>query len=201
MEKRIGLFGGSFNPIHNGHLLCAERALEQLKLDKVVFLPNSCSPHKGIEEYAPAQMRVRMITAAIQGNKDFGYDMYEIVHETPQYTVDTLEDFYSKVLKTKPYWLCGEDSWNNFNSWKSPLRVRDLVEGFGVFTEDIRRAYTPSWSDGKVYQVSVPRINIRATDIRNRIRAGLGIRYMVPESVREIIERNKLYANRVPNKA
>lgn len=189
---KVGIFGGSFNPIHNGHLLCAERALQQLKLDFVLFLPNVCSPHKTPGEYASTKDRRALIEKAIWSNENFLGVFAEIESEEPKYTVDTLDRLKDSFAQP-PYWLCGEDSWSGINIWKNPERMADLVAGVGVFTEDVRRLHEPSWAKGKVQQVSVPRIDIRATDIRNRIKQGRSIRYMVPDEVMEMIESRGLY--------
>ncbi len=192
--KKIGIFGGSFNPPHFGHLLLAERVCEELALDKLLLIPAAVPPHKiGATDLAPDADRMRMLLRAIEHNERFDISTLEIDREGVSYTVDTLRALDSTYPDAKLYLLIGADSLAEFHTWKDPdiiCSLADLVvmprEHFPV--DNIRPELKPH-----VRIVHTPTVEISSTDIRNRVREGKSIRYYVPREVAEYIEENDLY--------
>ncbi len=203
MAHRVGLYGGSFNPIHHGHLIVARSVAERLRLDRVILLPSARPPHKGDRTLLDASHRAAMVKLAIEGESLFQFSDFDLTREGPSYTIDTVTHF-GKLLgaKVELFWIIGADSLTELTTWH---RVRDLVDACHIVT-----AARPGWdaidwtglrkvlSDAQVGALQAgilptPRIDISSTDIRHRVCAGLSIRYLVPESVLMYIDRNSLY--------
>jgi nicotinate-nucleotide adenylyltransferase len=204
MSQRIGLYGGSFNPIHNGHLIVARSVAEQLHLDSVLFLPSSSPPHKERSGLAGAEQRVAMLSLAMEGEPRLELNEYDLKREGPSYTVDTIAHFREEYgLDVMLHWIIGADSLAELITW---YRVRALVDSCRIVT-----AARPGWeridfeplrarlneehiASLKAGILETPRIDISATDIRHRIRDGRSIRYLVPDAVRTYILEKGLYA-------
>ena len=203
MAQRIGLYGGSFNPIHNGHLIVARAVAEQVSLERVMLLPSVRPPHKGDRQLLDARHRAEMVRLAITGETLFEFSDYDLTRDGPSYTIDTVMRF-REVLgpQVELHWIIGADSLSELTTWH---RVRDLVEACRIVT-----AARPGWdaidwtplrtilSDAQVAALQAgvlptPRIDISSTDIRRRVREGRSIRYLVPDLVRSYIETNDLY--------
>ena len=188
--KKIGIYGGTFDPIHHGHLILAREAREMLGLDEVVFVLAAQSPHKTNLSPADAAARWEMLTAAIQGEDGFFASRLEIDRPPPSYTIDTIEELRSARPETEFYFLIGEDNLPQLSSWHRFDDLRALVQ----FVVLDRSGATPE----ERYPVVRRKIDISATTIRNRVASGQSIRYLVPETVEKIIRRENLYqgANR-----
>jgi len=199
-----GLFGGSFDPIHLGHLLIARHVVEALSLDQMVFVPSPHPPHKPREVLAPAAHRFEMVRRAIAGEPRFDVSDWEMTHDGPRFTIDTVEHFRSAWgAEIDVCWLIGSDSLGELHTWKNVSR---LVERCRLVTVPRPGADAPELTAlaGLISTeqlarlrrdvLAVPRIDISATDIRRRARSGQSIRYLVTEEVREYIEANRLYA-------
>jgi nicotinate-nucleotide adenylyltransferase len=203
MSASRGLFGGSFDPIHIGHLLIARHVAETLGLDRVVFMPSPHPPHKPRESLSPPAHRIEMVRRAIAGEPLFSVSDWEMTHDGPRYTVDTVEHFRAEWGPgVEVCWLIGSDSLGELHTWKD---VGRLVERCRIVTVPRPGADAPDLSvlaglvsAARLAQLrrdvlAVPRIDISATDIRRRVRAGRSIRYLIPDSVREYIEASGLY--------
>lgn len=201
MGLRIGLFGGSFNPIHHGHLLIARSLHEKLNLSRTVFLPSRQPPHKAVGELAAPEARAEMVQRAIRGEPDWSFDSYDLTRPGPCYTIETIEYFRKKSPADDLYWFIGADSLMDLSTWH---RSTDLVRTCTIITAARSgRVIDPAplesafglESARKLLKnvLSTPVIDISSTDIRARIARGLSVRYMLPESVREYIEANGLY--------
>ena len=188
--KKIGIYGGTFDPIHHGHLILAREARESFQLDEVIFVLAAQSPHK--KTFTPAETPVRweMLTAAIDGETGFSACRLEIDRPPPSYTVDTVEQLQAARPETEFYFLIGEDNLSQLSSWHRFEDLRRLVQ----FVVLDRSGATLAES----YPVVRKKIDISATTIRNRVASGQSIRYLVPEAVEQIIRRENLYqgANR-----
>jgi nicotinate-nucleotide adenylyltransferase len=192
---RIALFGGSFDPVHHGHLLLAQDALEQLQLDRLIFIPAGINPHKlQSAPKADGHMRLRMLQAAIAGEERLGVDPMELQRDGPSYTVDTVETLHEQWPEARLFLLLGEDNLPKLHTWHKIERLNQLVDFvcFGRSTEEAM----PSASSG-VFHLS-RRVDISSTEIRHRIAAGLSIRYLVPESVRAFIYTHAIYQPHQP---
>jgi len=188
---RIALFGGSFDPVHHGHLLLAQDAVEQLGLDRLVFIPAGVNPHK--LQSGPAASpghRLELLKAATAGVESFHCDSLELERDGPSYTVDTVESYRARWPQARLFLLLGEDNLAKLHTWHRIERLRELVEFvcFGRALDEHRAASAPA-----NHLRLERRIDISSTEIRQRIARGLPIHYLVPESVRALIQSNALY--------
>jgi len=199
---RTALFGGSFDPIHHGHLILAREALEQLALDRVVFIPAAQSPFKLDRTPAPPPLRLAMVRAAIAGEPHFECDGSETEREGPSFTVDTVAAWRVKAPGDELFCFIGEDNVRELPKWRRYEELSDMVE-FVVFGRDLSPAPRADFTfvtfdvGPRVPLREMPviqrRLDISATEVRKRVAEGLSIRYLVPEAVREIIEAHRLY--------
>ena len=188
--KRVALFGGTFDPVHHGHLLLAQDALENLNLDLVVFIPAQINPHK--MQSAPGalpQQRVEMLRIATREKERFAIDEIELSRPGPSFTVDTVEALKERWPDARFYWLLGEDNLAKLHTWHRFDHLRHMVD-FVCFG---RPSEETSPGSGYAFPRLERRIDISSTEIRQRIARGQSIQYLVPESVRAFIESNALY--------
>jgi nicotinate-nucleotide adenylyltransferase len=190
MARRLGIFGGTFDPPHHGHLIVAGDAFEALRMDRLIFVPAAEPPHKLGTVAATGEQRMRMLEAAIESDKRFGADDLEIRRQGTSYTVDTLRALKSREPDAELVFLLGIDQFRALHSWRQPDEVASLAR-LGVLSRS-GEAPEPGGPYPAVH-VPVTRVDVSATDIRNRVRNGRSIRYLVPEAVREIIEIEGLY--------
>jgi len=186
-RQKIGLFGGSFDPIHHGHLILARDAMEQLGLAKVIFIPANISPHKLDHPPAPAAARCEMVAAAIAGEPRFEMDTCEVEREGVSFAVDTVRRMIERHPATDFFYFIGEDNLAALHTWKEIEELRRLAP-FVV----LARGGTPTETE---FPVVTRHIDISSTDIRKRIAAGLPVRYLLPDTTCEIIQRLGLYRN------
>lgn len=196
-KKRIGLLGGSFNPIHIGHLIMAENAMEQLGLDLVHFAPAGNPPHKTGQRLAPIADRIAMIHLAIADRPMFECSPIDSDHGEPSYTWRLLERLHEQEPDAGIAFIMGGDSLRDFRSWSRPERILELaelavVERPGVSIPDDMLELPPVRRN-RVHFVETPMCSISSTEIRARVKASNTIRYLVPEDVRRYIESNGLY--------
>jgi nicotinate-nucleotide adenylyltransferase len=183
--KKIGIYGGSFDPIHHGHLILAREAREALDLEKVIFVPAAVSPFKGRAAAASGDMRLKMLQAAIKSEEGFAIDDCELRRPPPSWTIDTVLEIRKREADSEIYLLIGEDNVATLDRWRRFDELKKMVR-FVVLDR------TGSQTR-RNYQVVLRKIDISATDIRKRVARGQSIRYLVPPAVEEIIEREKLY--------
>ncbi|MDQ3199267.1 MAG: nicotinate-nucleotide adenylyltransferase [Verrucomicrobiota bacterium] len=183
--KKIGIYGGSFDPIHHGHLILAREALESLHLAEVVFVPAAQSPHKTHLTPVAAEVRWEMLTWAIAGEPGFAGSRVEIDRPPPSYTVETVEQLRAENPGADFFYLIGEDNLAKLESWHRFEDLRSLVQ-FVVLDRSGTGVEYP-------YPAIRRKIDISATTIRNRVASGQSIRYLVPEAVEQIIRRENLY--------
>jgi nicotinate-nucleotide adenylyltransferase len=186
---RIGLYGGSFDPIHIGHLVLARDALEQLKLKRIIFLPAKISPHKLSTPPAPAEVRLEMLEASIAGDPEFSVDNREIAREGPSYTIDTVRAYREQYPDAELFYLIGDDNLPALHTWREISELQRLVR-FVVLSR--KTAETP---DG--FPAITRRIELSSSEIRKRVAVGASVRYMVPMPALEILERRRLYREEV----
>ena len=195
--ERIGLFGGSFDPVHHGHLLLAQDALEQLRLDRLFFIPAAINPHKlDAAPQASPRLRLEMLREATRMQPLFSIDTLELEREGPSFTIDTVNAFRSRFAGAQIFLLLGEDNLPKLHSWHQFERLRQLVS----FVSFGRRAHAPEAAapaaapdkDLRLERL-VRKIDISSTEIRARVAKGLPIQYLVPESVRLLIQSHALY--------
>jgi nicotinate-nucleotide adenylyltransferase len=183
--RRIALYGGTFDPVHHGHLILARDAMDLLNLDGVIFIPAAISPHKLATRPTPAELRREMLARAIAGEPQFELDDCELHRQGPSYTVETVEAMRARLPDTEFFYLIGDDNVLKLHTWHRFEELRSFVQ-FVVFHRDGAGAKHD-------YPILPRRIDISATEIRERIARGASIRYLVPETVRELIEHHRLY--------
>jgi nicotinate-nucleotide adenylyltransferase len=183
--KKIGIYGGSFDPIHHGHLILAREALEMLDLAEVIFVPAAQSPHKTRSRPASAAVRWEMLTGAIAGERGFSASRLEIDRPPPSYSISTVEQLAAEISEAKFFFLVGEDNLPLLPGWHRFDELGQLVQ-FVVLDRS-------GGALGERYPVVRRKIDISATTIRNRVASVQTIRYLVPEAVEQIIRREKLY--------
>jgi nicotinate-nucleotide adenylyltransferase len=182
---RLGLYGGSFDPVHHAHLILARQALEDLQLDRVIFIPAAESPFKPGNTAASAEDRLEMIRLAIQSEPAFAVDRIEIDREPPSYTIHTVKSYKAQYPREKLIFLVGEDHVESLPKWNDFDELVQLVN-FAILS----RSDLPLRVD---YPVVRRRIDLSSTEIRRRVVCNLPISYLVPESVLRYINEKNLY--------
>jgi len=183
--RKIGIYGGTFDPIHHGHLILAREAREKLEFDKIIFVPAAASPLKEPPR-ASAALRLEMLQAAIKGEEGFVVDDCEIRRPAPSYSIDTVLQIRERDPNTELFWLIGADNLGDLNKWHRVAELKQLAQ-FVVLDRGC------SELERQIYPVIQSNIDISATEIRNRVASGRSIRYLVPSAVEEIIRRENLY--------
>src|SRR5437773_2827094 len=183
--RKIAIYGGTFVPVHHAHLILAREAIETLGLEKVILVPAAISPLKKAAPVASGEVRLAMLRPAIRGQPEFEVEECELLRPPPSYTIDTVEEIRRRECDALVYCLIGEDNveqlprWHRFNELEKVVRFVVLD----------RTGKQPTHT----YQLIHRRIDISATEIRRRVAQHESIRYLVTESVAEIIQREKLY--------
>jgi nicotinate-nucleotide adenylyltransferase len=193
--RRIGVFGGTFDPPHVGHLALAEWAREALRLDRVIFMPAARPPHKRHRRLTPAADRVTMTRLAVRGNRAFAVSALEVRRTGPSYTVDTLRALQRAHPRAALYLLIGEDSLGEFHSWHAPDEILRLARLAVAGRPGARAARTrPRTAPGRIVWLRNPGLQVSSSGIRARARAGRSVRYFVPDAVARYIAARGLYA-------
>jgi nicotinate-nucleotide adenylyltransferase len=197
---RLGIFGGTFDPVHYGHLLVAEQCLEQCRLDQVWFLPAGIPPHKLERTIAPGKARAEMLDLAIAGHDRFRVDRRELDRTDPCYTVDTLTTLGAEDPSRELYFILGGDSLADFPTWREPGRILELARlavanrgGGPVPDLGLLRPVLGPALESRLQFVAIPGIELAASDIRRRVHDGKSIRFMTPRAVECYIETHGLY--------
>lgn len=190
--KRIGILGGSFDPIHFGHLLMAQSAAEALKLDRVFFVPAFRSPFKSDHHIPFSADRLAMVKLAIQGNQTFAVCDGEIRRKGVSYTVDTLKELKARYPQAKLYLLMGADNLRRFHRWKQPKEILRLARLAILNRPGFDKNYPQRWPYVKV---NMPAVDIASSDIRRRLKSGKSIWYLTFTTVIRYIKRRGLYAS------
>ncbi|MEJ2635797.1 MAG: nicotinate-nucleotide adenylyltransferase [Calditrichia bacterium] len=193
--KKIGLFGGTFDPIHNGHLIIAEYLRVELDLEEIWFIPARIHPLKNNTDITSAEDRLNMLKLAIDGDQHFRIDDLELRREGISYTIDTIDALHENYRHLSPefYFFIGMDNVNELHQWKEPKQIltKSKVVAFG------RPGFTPHEKAKEflpyIRFVHVPLLEISSTFVRKRIREGLSVRYIIADSVFKYIQEKQLY--------
>jgi len=219
LSQRLGILGGTFNPIHYGHLSAAEEVRDRLKLDRILFIPSNLPPHKYEEEVPSAVQRLEMVRLATTGNPFFEPSEIEIKRGGRSYTIDTVEALRKVFPGTELFFITGLDSFLEIQTWHQWERLLTLCNFVVIsrpgyhfvdlakisFMEsashelarldrgDLRQAMIRSVAF-TIHLERIPLFDISSTDIRNRVKAGVSIKYLLPDAIETYIIKNKLYA-------
>jgi nicotinate-nucleotide adenylyltransferase len=191
--RRVGIMGGTFDPIHNGHLVAASEVADRFGLDEVVFVPTGQPWQKADEPVSSAEDRYLMTVIATASNPGFRVSRAEIEREGPTYTVDTLRDFRAEYgPKAQLFFITGADALEKILSWKDTDQMFELAHFIGVTRPGfpLSAAHVPA---DAVSLVQVPAMAISSTDCRARVAAGKPVWYLVPEGVVQYIAKRRLY--------
>lgn len=191
--KRIGIFGGSFDPPHIGHLVIAELAQRALKLDVVYFVPAYQPPHKKGSHSSTAPQRLTMTRLAVRGNSRLRVSDVELRRKGISYTVETIQSFRKKFPSSQLFLIIGSDSLEQFHKWKSPTEILALASLI-VYRRPRSSRVKGRTRSGSVVFIKGPLMEISSTDIRKRIEQGKSIRYLVRDNVGSFIARKGLYS-------
>ena len=199
-KKRVGILGGTFDPIHTGHLILAEAAYEAFELDFVLIMPNGNPPHKPGQVEATMEQRTHMAELAVRGNAHFRVSDFEKTPQDYHYTYETLEFLSAKHPDTDYYFILGAESLVHFHTWMEPERIcrcchilaatRDRMETEELkgHMERLEREY-----GARIEPLETPNIDISSNMLRDRVQKGKSIRYYVPEAVEAYIHEQHLY--------
>lgn len=200
MKKKIGLLGGTFNPIHIGHLLLAESARDQFQLDQILFIPTGNNPFKLSHDKMAKEHRLKMVELAIEKNDDFAILTHEIDQSGVTYTIDTISMVQKKYPNCDFYFIAGGDLMFEITMWKGAAELLSKVHFITTFRpgysqeklnariEELRDRY-----HAMIHKLYMIEIDIASSGIRARVKNGDSIRYLIPESVEAYIYDHKLY--------
>jgi len=190
-KKHVGILGGTFNPIHLGHLVIAEQVYEQLCLDKVLFLPDKIPPHRGVEKTIPnitSDDRIQMIKLAIADNMHFDLDLTDVKRGGVSYTYETIKLLKQYNPDTEYYFIVGGDMVENLPKWSHIEELVQMVHFVGVCRKGFEKK-----SNYPILWVNTPELEISSSMIRRRVNRGQSIKYLVPDDVAWYIKDRGLY--------
>ncbi len=191
---KIGLYGGTFDPIHSAHLLIAEFIKDDLDLDKIIFIPSGTPPHKDV--FLPPEPRLEMVQLAVANNPDFEVSRIEIENPDVSYSVDTINKLNEKFSLPKDdlIWIIGSDNFVDFDKWKDPAKILNMCTVVVFPRNVVDFSKVPShFADKAVYLKHAPIIEISSTQIRSRIKKGLSVKYFVPQAVETLVYSHKTF--------
>jgi nicotinate-nucleotide adenylyltransferase len=197
--KRVGIFGGTFDPVHQGHMIIAEQVAQTLSLACVIFVPGGVPPHKTASSVkASAEDRFDMVEAAVEGNDNFLVDRVEIDAGRPMYSVETVPLVKERYEGDEWFFVSGADEVSNLLSWKEPDRLLEQAAMVAATRPGYDISNLEHLEEGldnfdRIIPVECTRVDISATGIRRMLAKGESIRYLVPEGVYEIIHNRRLY--------
>ncbi len=203
--EKIGISGGTFNPIHYGHLIVAEMVRDEFGLEKILFVPSGMPPHKNLRDVAGAEHRFNMVQQAVKNNPYFFESRVEVERGGYTYTIDTLKNLRQTYGKdAKLYYIIGADVLSDLLTWRNYQEVFGICEfiavlrpGNGIEVFNRQMEYLRDTFGAVIHFIDTPLIEISSTEIRNRIRQGKSIKYLVPEAVEDYIKENRLYHEEV----
>ncbi len=200
MKNKVGIMGGTFDPIHYGHLVIANEVLFKFNLKKIIFVPTGKPPHKRSAALADSYHRYMMSQFATMTNPDFDVSNIEVEKDGISYTVDTIEELKKKYEKTRFYFITGTDAVLDLPNWKSPEKILKLctfisVNRPGYVDDELENKLNNLMEDynGEILSIKAPQLKISSTDIRDRISENRPIKYLLPENVEQYILKKGLY--------
>ncbi|MDD5197020.1 MAG: nicotinate-nucleotide adenylyltransferase [Candidatus Omnitrophota bacterium] len=186
---KIGILGGTFNPVHIGHLILAEEAREKLGLEKIIFVPANQPPHKDNGDIAAGSIRLKMLKLSIKGNKHFGVSDAEIKRQGRSYTIDTIREFKQKYPCDELYFIIGSDLLKYLDEWKDLAEINKMVK----FIAATRPGYPLEKIPAYIKTLGIRAVDISGFEVRRCIQEDKSFRYLVPEAVFNYINKKGLY--------
>jgi len=206
--KSLGILGGTFNPIHYGHIVAAECARDACHMDQVLFVPSARPPHKDLDEVLDSQHRYEMVQIAVQDNPDFAVSAIELERKGLSYTVETIEAYLQKFPGVDIFFILGIDALLLMNTWKEVERLVKLCNfivvtrpGYQLNREEECFREIPDSLWDKTIIIPIPGLFISSSDIRRRVAEGKTIKYLLPPAVEKYIMENNLYKDEVRSHA
>ena len=206
MPQRLGIFGGSFNPVHQGHLVMAEYCREQAGLDRVLFVPAATPPHKQAADLAPCDDRLEMLRLAVGGHPGFDVLPDECERGGISYTIDTVSSLRQRFPDDDLLLILGADALASLPTWREPYRLLELIRPLALIRQGVddldallaqpalRQFFSAEQADRlRIEQVQVPAIDIRASHLREAVAVGRSIRFRTPRAVECLIQSRRLY--------
>ncbi len=197
---RIGIFGGTFDPVHFGHLILAETCREVLRLDQVLFVPASDPPHKPGARITDGHARADMLRLALSAYPEFIVDRRELLRSGVSFSVDTLDEVARANPGAELFFLMGADSLRDLPTWKQPERIACLATiavcnrpGVPALDHSQIVSWVGETIADRVFPIAIPGTNLSASDLRQRVVEGRSLRFLTPRAVEEFIARNGLY--------
>jgi nicotinate-nucleotide adenylyltransferase len=187
----MGIFGGSFDPIHIGHLLVAQAACEELGLERLFFVPAAQSPFKPASQPAPAMLRLRMLRLALVGKPNYEVDEQELTRGGVSFTIDTVRDYSRRFPEAKMFWLIGADHVPTLPKWREANELAELIE-FIVIPRP-GEIPAPSPPPFRVQVLNGWPLKLSSSEIRMRVKQGKPVAHLLPPGLAEVIEQNDLY--------
>lgn len=202
-KKKIGIMGGTFNPIHNGHLVLAQTAYEQFDLDQILFMPTKNPYYKKLNQSATLENRTSMVKLAIEDNPAFVFSDLELLREGNTYTVETLRILTEENPNAEYYFIMGADSLYQFETWKEPEEILSLATILVAARDDVSthaiegqiEYLENKYDDANIKCLFTPNLEISSNNLRKRCREGRSIRYLLPKEVEAYILEQGLYCN------
>ena len=196
MKARLGVFGGTFDPPHLGHLALAEWAREALDLERVLFVPAGQPPHKRGRHVTPARHRLAMTRLAVRGNPAFAVSAIEAKRRGPSFTVETLRALRGRFPRAELWLIVGADSLNELHTWRAPREIVALARLAVAVRPGARRVAESGRRAPRAVRLENPGIAVSSSALRARSAAGASLRYLVPDAVAAYVRRHRLYRGR-----
>lgn len=190
---RLGLFGGTFDPLHVGHLIVAQDAIAALRLDRVLLIPAGIPPHKAGMAVTPGDARLEMLRLATRDDHRFSVETLELERDGPSYSVDTAQALRERYPDDELFLLIGADQYREIATWREPARLAGLVRIGVLARAGLGEVVATEGTPVEAVSVPVTRVDISSTSIRQRVKTGQSVRYLVPAVVEEYIGKHKLY--------
>jgi nicotinate-nucleotide adenylyltransferase len=190
---KIGFLGGSFDPVHFGHMLVAQDAYEHMRLDKLVFVPAAQAPLKSVDSRASAEDRLGMLSAVIEGDDRFGISDFEVRRGGVSYTVDSARHFRAQYPNDSLFWVIGADQLTKLHLWKDVRELAALVEFICLDRPGVPGAQPPTIPGLRVTRCEGHLMEVSSTELRARVRGGLPLDYFVPQKAIDYIRKRGLY--------
>lgn len=199
--KKIGIMGGTFNPIHNGHLVLAQTAYEQFDLDQILFMPTKNPYYKKLNQSATLEDRTSMVKLAIEDNEAFSFSELELLRDGNTYTVETLKIMTKENPDVEYYFIMGADSLYHFETWKEPQEILNMAILLVAARDDVSshaiegqiEYLENKYENARIKCLLTPNLEISSNNLRKRCREGRSIRYLLPVQVEEYIREHGLY--------